>query len=319
MNIQHLKNSDLNTLVALKVLLDEKHVTRAAEKLNLTQSAVSRTLARLREMFDDPLLVKSGKHLTTTPKAEKLQPLLNQALEQISELLLPEAFDPSTHCGNIRIATTDYGSHSILPRLVPRLNDVAPDVTLTAVDWRSNLLTELEENKVDLIIGGAAEPPADIYQRVVAHDHFQALVRQSHVCANQLSLEDYLSLNHVMISPTGNGQSEIDSVLAKQGLTRKVAVRVPHFFAALEIIARTDFMILLPANFIRRYVDQEKFAVLEVPFELPHFEIAMFWHARMHHDPLHRWFREFVYQNIYNHPRFLERHPKHSSSLSDNS
>lgn len=314
MDINHLKQSDLNALVTLKVLLDEKHVTHTADKLNLTQSAVSRTLARLRTMFDDPLLVKSGKHLALTTKAERIQPQLNQILENISELLLPEAFSASTHKGNIRIATTDYGSHSILPRLVPLLNDAAPGITLTAVDWRSNLLTELEENKVDLIIGGAAEPPADIYQRVVAHDHFLALVRQGHPCDRVLTLDDYLQMNHVMISPTGSGNSEIDIVLARQGLTRKVAVRVPHFFAALEIIARTDFMILLPANFIRRYVDPEKFAILDVPFSLPDFEIAMFWHARMHHDPLHKWFRDFVYQSIYSHPRFLERQPKRSNN-----
>ena len=97
--------------------------------------------------------------------------------------------------------------------------------------------------------------------------------------------------------------SEIDEQLAKQGLTRNIAVRVPHFFAALEIIARTDFMILLPANFIRRYVDLDRFSVLDVPFQIPTIDISMFWHARMHHDPLHKWFREFVYQTIYSHPR----------------
>lgn len=303
MNIKTLKKFDLNALVTLQVLLEEKHVTQTAEKLNLTQSAVSRTLAKLRQMFDDPLLVKSGKHLTLTTKAERLQPQLNQILENISNLLIPETFDPTTHQGAIRLATTDYGSHSILPRLVPLLNKVAPHVQLSAVDWRSNLLTELEGNKVDLIIGGATEPPSDIFQRVVAHDHFQGLVRRGHPHEHYISLEDYLQLDHAMISPTGSGNSEIDEQLSKQGLKRNIAVRVPHFFAALEIIARTDFMILLPANFIRRYVDLDRFSVLDVPFQIPDIDISMFWHARMHHDPLHKWFREFVYQTIYNHRR----------------
>ncbi len=306
MDIKLLKKFDLNALVTLQVLLEEKHVTHTAEKLNLTQSAVSRTLAKLRQMFDDPLLVKSGKHLALTTKAERLQPQLNQLLDNISELLVPDAFDAETHQGSIRLATTDYGSHSILPRLVPLLNVAAPNVHLTAVDWRSNLLTELEENKVDLIIGGATEPPADIFQRVVANDHFQGLVRRGHPHEHHISLDDYLELNHVMISPSGNGNSEIDDSLAKQGLKRNVAVRVPHFFAALEIIARTDFMILLPANFIRRYVDQNRFSVLSIPFDIPEIEISMFWHARMHHDPLHKWFRDFVYQNIYNRPRLAQ-------------
>ncbi len=299
MDIRTLKKIDLNALVTLKVLLDEKHVTQTAHQLNLTQSAVSRTLAKLREMFDDPLLVKSGKHLALTNRAEKLQPQLNALLESASALLLPEEFNPATHKGSIRLATTDYGTHSLLPRLVPALNEIAPGVSLTAVDWRSNLLTELEENRVDLIIGGATEPPADIFQRIVAHDKFVAVLRKGHPCEDRISLDDYLQLKHVMISPTGTGNSGIDDLLALSGHKRNISVRVPHFFAALEIIATTDMVILLPAKFVRRYVAPEKFSVLEPPFEIPPMEISMFWHARMHHDPLHKWFRQFVYETIY--------------------
>lgn len=274
MDIQTLKKIDLNALVTLKVLLDEQHVTQTANKLNLTQSAVSRTLAKLREMFDDPLLVKSGKHLALTNRAEKLQPALDTLLENAKALLLPEQFDPATYQGSIRLATTDYGTHSLLPRLVPALNEVAPKVSLTAVDWRSNVLTELEENRVDLIIGGATQPPADIFQRVVAHDRFVVVVRRSHPRAKGVSLADYLAQKHVMISPTGTGTSDIDSLLAQQGHKRNISVRVPHFFAALEIIATTDMMILLPAKFVRRYVPEDKYAVLEPPFEIPAMDIS---------------------------------------------
>ncbi|WP_417596391.1 LysR family transcriptional regulator [Oceanospirillum sp.] len=299
MDIRTLKKIDLNALVTLKVLLDEKHVTQTAHQLNLTQSAVSRTLAKLREMFDDPLLVKSGKHLALTNRAEKLQPQLNALLENASALLLPEKFNPATHKGSIRLATTDYGTHSLLPRLVPALNEVAPGVSLTAVDWRSNLLTELEENRVDLIIGGATIPPSDIFQRIVAHDHFVAVVRKSHPYAEKITLDQYLQLKHVMISPTGTGNSGIDDLLALNRHKRNISVRVPHFFAALEIIATTDMIILLPAKFVRRYVSEDKYSVLPPPFEIPPMEISMFWHARMHHDPLHQWFRQFVYDTIY--------------------
>ncbi|WP_028303423.1 LysR family transcriptional regulator [Oceanospirillum maris] len=299
MNIRTLKKIDLNALVTLKVLLDEQHVTHTATQLNLTQSAVSRTLAKLRDMFNDPLLVKSGKHLALTNRAEKLQPQLNALLESASALLLPEQFDPATYTGSIRLATTDYGTHSLLPRLVPTLNEVAPKVSLTAVDWRSNLLTELEENRVDLIIGGATQPPADIFQRIVAHDRFVVVVRREHPNAQGVSLDDYLTQKHVMISPTGTGTSGIDDVLSLEGHSRHISVRVPHFFAALEIIATTDMMILLPAKFVRRYVSAEKYAVLEPPFAIPEMDISMFWHARIHHDPLHKWFRQFIYDTIY--------------------
>lgn len=186
-----------------------------------------------------------------------------------------------------------------MPRLIPLLNEAAPGIKVSALDWRSNLLDELEENKVDLIIGGATAPPANIYQRVVANDGFQGLVRKGHRYEGGITLEQYLSLNHVMISPKGTGPSEIDDLLKKKGLQRNVAVRMPHFFAALEIIANTDFMILLPDHFVRRYVDKQKFSTLDPPFDVPTFDVSMFWHARMHHDPLHSWFRKFVYEKIY--------------------
>jgi DNA-binding transcriptional LysR family regulator len=299
MDLQALNRFDLNTLVTLKVLLDERHVTRAGEKLNLTQSAVSRILAKLRQDFDDPLLVKSGKHLALTAKSERLYMPLTQLLEQVNGLLLPETFDPLTAKGGIRIATNDYGTHALLPRLIPLLNEAAPGIRVTALDLRSNLLDELEENKVDLIIGGVTAPAQNIYQRVVAKDGFQGLVRKGHPLASGMSLEQYVEQDHVMISPKGSGPSEVDEILKKMGLERNVAVRMPHFFAALEIIANTDFMILLPTHFVRRYVDAEKFAIINPPFEIPTFDVSMFWHARMHHEPLHCWFRKFVYEKIY--------------------
>lgn len=299
MNIQALKRFDLNTLVALKVLLDERHVTRAGESLNLTQSAVSRILAKLRQDLDDPLLVKSGKHLALTAKAERLYIPLTHILEQVNELLLPETFDPLTAKGSIRIATNDYGTHALLPRLIPLLNEAAPGIQVTALDLRSNLLDELEENNVDLIIGGVTAPAQNIYQRVVATDGFQGLVRKGHPLAAGMTVAEYIEQNHVMISPKGSGPSEVDEILKGMGLQRNVAVRMPHFFAALEIIANTDFMILLPEHFVRRYVDLTKFTVIEPPFEIPTFDVSMFWHARMHHEPLHSWFRKFVYEKIY--------------------
>lgn len=300
MNIKTLKQFDLNSLVTLNVLLEEKHVTHAAEKLNLTQSAVSRSLSKLRDALDDPILVKSGKHLALTNKAERLQPALNTILQQILAVLEPEQFDPKTHRGTIRLATTDYGTHTLLPKLIPLLAEEAPNVQISAVDWPSNLLTELEKNKVDLIIGGTKEPPADIFQRVLAHDHFQGVVRKEHPLSDEISLEDYLSLNHIMISPSGHGNSVIDELLERKGHKRNVSVRVPHFFAALEVIASTDHMILLPNHFIRRYVDLSKFRVIEPPFKIPEMEVSMFWHARMHQDPLHKWFRSFIYEKVYN-------------------
>lgn len=309
MNISTLRQFDLNSLLALKILLETQHVTKAAESLHLTQSAVSRTLSKLRTQLNDPLLVRSGNSLVCTNTAKELLPKLNLVLEQISDILDPEEFNPKNYEGTIRLATTDYGTHNLLPKLVPLLYDAAPKLKLATVDWRSNLLTDLEENHVDLIIGGVIDPPNHIHQRIVASDTFKGVLRKGHPFSENLTKEKYLSLKHVLISSSGKGKSEVDSNLNEQGLTRDVVVTVPHFFAALEIISATDLMILLPSNFIRRYVDLAKFDVVEPPFEAPSLEIAMFWHARLHHDPLNKWFRQFVYDNLY------ARHQKEKPSL----
>lgn len=299
MDVRELRQFDLNTLVVLQVLLSERHVTRAAHSLGLTQSAVSRSLAKLRQTFNDPLLVKAGNRLDLTPKAMDLLPLLEQSLHHIKNLITPEVFDPKSHVGTIRLATTDYGTHSLLPRLVPLLADAAPNVQLSALEWPSDLLIDLEENKVDLLIGGTSAPSQDIHQRIVAHDQMCGIVRKGHPFEKGMTLDQYLGLNHIIISSSGDGKSNIDEILQQQGKKRRVAIRVPHFFAALEIIAATDYMILLPKHFARRYVDDEKFVTVEPPFKTPPLEISMFWHARMHHDALHKWFRNFIYESIY--------------------
>ena len=299
MDIRALRQFDLNALVVLKVLLDERHVTRTAEQLHLTQSAVSRTLARLREAFADPLLVSVGKQMHLTPRAAELVVPLNEILQRLESFIAPEVFDPQTHQGRIRLATTDYGTHTLLPRLVPLLAKAAPNIELSALEWPSDLLDDLEQNKVDLIIGGTSAPSQDIHQRIVAHDEMKGLVRKGHPFAESMSLDNYLSLNHIIISSSGEGLSSIDLLLKEQGRQRKIAIRVPHFFAALEIIANTDYMILVPGHFARRYVDKDKFEIIDPPFEIPTLEISMFWHARMHQDPLHHWFRNFIYESIY--------------------
>jgi DNA-binding transcriptional LysR family regulator len=299
MDLRLLRKFDMNSLVVLKVLLDECHVTRAAQQLNLTQSAVSRSLARLRQAFDDPLLVSVGKQLTLTPAAIELVEPLNALLSQAEALLQPQTFDPQRFLGSVRLATSDYGTHSILPRLIPMVTSAAPGVKLTALEWPKDTLSDLEQNKVDLIIGGGHISGGEIYQRVMAREPMYALVRRGHPFAAGINLKQYLSLKHIIISSTGHGLTEVDRLLKTQGLQRDIAVRVSHFFAALGIIANTDHIILVPQHFIKRYVNQDDFVVLPPPFEVPDMEVIMFWHARLHKDPFHQWFRQFIVDELY--------------------
>ena len=177
--------------------------------------------------------------------------------------------------------------------------EAAPGVQLTALEWPKDMLSDLQQNKVDLIIGGSHTQGGDVYQRVLAREPLYALVRKDHPFADGINLQQYLSLKHIIISMTGTGLTAVDHLLKEQGYARDVAVRVPHFFAALGIIASTDYIILVPEHFIRRYVNQQQFAVLEPPFVAPDMEITMYWHARLHKDPFHQWFRRFVIEELY--------------------
>lgn len=299
MNLNALRQFDLNNLLTLKLLIETQHVTRTAEKLNLTQSAVSRILAKLREQLDDPLLVRSGKGLVATKSAEKLLPKVNSILEQVDELIDDSVFDPTKAEGTIRLGTTDYGTQTLLPRLAPLLQQHAPRVTLAAMDWRSHVLTELEQNKVDIMIGGMMKPPEHIYRRVVTHDSYLGVLRKNHPRAQNMLINDYLAMSHIMISSIGEGHSPIDQALSEIGEKRHIAMTVPHFFTALQILSATDYMILLPSHFVRRYVDTNQYEVVSPPFETPEMEVAMFWHERTHRDPLNQWFRNFIFEEIY--------------------
>lgn len=299
MKLSELRDFDLNSLVTLKVLLETQHVTETAERLNLTQSAVSRTLSKLRKSLNDPLLVKSGRGLSITRSAEAMLPKLNDILEGVSELILPRAFEPAVFEGEIRLAASDYGTYNLLPKLVSLLADATPGLRLNTLDWRSNAFTELEDNSVDVMIGGAPDQTSHIHERVVARDSFQCVSQKGLVPSNTLTLEQYCAVKHIAINSLERESLQVDQLLARQGVKRRVALTIPHYFAALEIVSTTPHMILLPSRFIGRYVDTEKFDIHEPPFEPPVIEISMFWNTRTHYDPANKWFRDFIYEKLY--------------------
>lgn len=299
MKLSELRDFDLNSLVVLKVLLETQHVTETANRLNLTQSAVSRTLGKLRRSLNDPLLIKSGRGLVISKTAQSLQPRLNEVLEGISDILHPKDFDPAQFEGQIRLAASDYGTYNLLPKLVPLLADAAPGMRLNTIDWRSNAFTELEDNSVDLMIGGAPDQASNIHERVVARDTFQCVTQKGLLPSKALTLEQYCAVKHIAINSLERESQQIDRLLAGMGVKRRVALTIPHYFAALEIVSTTAQMILLPSRFISRYVDSEKFDIHTPPFSPPELEISMFWNTRTHYDPSNKWFRDFIYQKLY--------------------
>jgi DNA-binding transcriptional LysR family regulator len=287
---------DLNLLVVLDALLAERHVTRAATRVGLTQSAASHALARLRELLDDPLLVRGPRGaLVRTPRADALAPALHRALEQVREALRGEpSFDPATARRTFRIAASDYAELIVLPPLLERIARLAPAVDVWAVPLRDDPAPDLAAGDVDLSIGvwRARSWPSGFYQRRLFDDRFRVVLRAGHPAAQQrLTLARYVALPHLLIAPRGTAGGYVDDALAEIGQSRRVAAAVPHFLVAPHVIAATDLVVTLAARVAA--VVTEPFGLLSLPppLELPTFTTAMLWHERAHHDAGQHWLR----------------------------
>lgn len=297
----HLEAMDLNLLVALRALLEERHVTRAARRVGLSQPAMSHALARLRGLLDDPLLVRTSKGMQPSARASGIVRPLARALEDVERALAaPKAFDPTTSTQTFRIATNDYIELVVLPRLLATLSREAPGVDVRVASLGSRAFEHLGEGRSDIAIGvvgamGEPIPPRGIRSRRLLTDDFVCVVREGHPrLKKRLSLDDFVSLSHALVAPRGKSGSVVDTALAKLGKTRRVAVEVPHFLVAPHIVRETDLILTLARRVARALAPLLGLRQLAPPLELPGFSMAMVWHERQHNDPAHVWLRAVV-------------------------
>ncbi|WP_309085022.1 LysR family transcriptional regulator [Chelativorans sp.] len=290
-----LRNADLNLLVVLNALLDERSVTRAATRLGMSQPAASRALARLRVLFSDALLVDGTGGYLLTARAEEMRPLLRNTLAGVSELLEGRTFDPMRANGPVRLLMLDLEAAVLAPRLIARLAEQAPSVDLQVVPPGPRPLEALEADAVDVLIGVVEDAPAGIRKRSLYQDDFVTLMRAEHPAARKaLTLERFLELDHVVVSITGSGRAWVDEILARSGRQRRVKVRVPSFFAAVEIAARSDLVMTLPSSLARTAADMRRFVMAPPPLDLGNVVISLAWHARHHDAPRHIWLRKMI-------------------------
>jgi DNA-binding transcriptional LysR family regulator len=294
----HLRSLDLNLILALDALLEERSVTRAAQRVGITQSAMSHALARLRAVTGDALLVRTAGGMVSTARAEELGPPIRQALEGVAAALRPpQAFDPKTADRRIRIGTGDYGEIVLLPRVLERLAKDAPRVDLRVVFQGDDSGGMLRSGDVDLLLRPVF--PADIgpgmYARKLFDERFVCVVRRGHPLASKrLTLARYVAASHALISPLGKEGSRTDDALARMGLSRRVAVTVPHFLVAPYIVAQSDLVLTLAARVANMLAAPLGLAILEPPSELrlDGFTMSAVWHERTHSDAAQRWTRE---------------------------
>lgn len=293
-----LSNVNLNLLVSLDALLHERSVTAAAKRAHVTPSAMSHTLVQLRELLHDPLLVRAGRGMALTPRAEELTAPLHRVLLDAQGILRDSArFEPGVARRHFIIAAPDFLATLLLPNLLAAIRREAPGVTLEIVPSarRSNAWM-LESGELDLALGAIVDEAPGIRRRDLCTEGFLCAVRKGHpFIRRSLSVEEYARAEHAMITlGDDNRPTWADEQLAKLGKQRKVVLRIRYFMSAPLVVARTDLLITAPAMLVRYFAELAPLQILEPPIELPTYPEEMYWHDRFDADPAHRWLREHL-------------------------
>jgi DNA-binding transcriptional LysR family regulator len=290
------KRLDLNLLVTLEALLTEQNVTRAAERLHLSQPAVSAQLSRLRELFDDPLLIPAQRGMTPTAKALELRDPLRQGLDQVRATLAGHRhFDPAKARLTVAIACTDYLQATVIRPLAVALRKRAPGVRIALRHLEpARLETQMTSGQVDLALMTPEHGPDSLRSRHLFDERYVLIGRRQHPRLRRgLSVEQFAQLDQVIVSLRGGDFSTpVDDGLAALGYKRNVALSAASFLFVPEIVANSDFVALAPERLVRDRRDSLK--VVECPFPVPGFAVSMLWHERNHGHGGHRWIRELV-------------------------
>lgn len=295
----NLRRLDLNLLVTLDALLSEHNVTRAAQRLNLSQPSVSVHLARLRDIFGDPLLLPGPRGMRPTQRADALREPLRQALESLERAVSPaRPFDPAAATQTWRVAATDYGESTIVLPALNGLRAAAPGTRLAVLELVPlRIARQAEQGEIDLAFHTSEGAPPGMRRKLLFAERYVLVGRAGHPrLKRRRTLAQFCQLDHVIVSPDGGGFSGItDEVLSKAGLTRRVVLSVPHFLFVMSAVASSDLVAMLPARLVRSV---DALQVVEPPVDVPGFEMAMLWHERSHRDPAHQWLREHIAASV---------------------
>lgn len=291
MNIVHIKSIDLNLLIVAGALFRHKNVSRAAEDLGLSQSAVSHALTRLRDLFQDPLFVRTAKGMATTEYARKIQNEVLDILYRAERLVTKqEKFDPRTARSRITIASTDYFEIVVMARLQELLAKEAPLLQISLRPTRGELpKRDLEEGIIDLAIAGFYKDlPEGFYQSKLFTDDFLCAARADHpsLKGKALSLEQYFNARHALITLQGDFRERA------KGRERVIAYGSYSFTGMAWVLQQSDLLLTAPALLIGEYSRYFPLNAWPCPVEKSGIDVRMLWHAQTHEDPLRIWFRQ---------------------------
>lgn len=292
---EHLSRVDLNLLPALMALLEERHVSRAANRVGLSQSAMSRALQRLRRLFDDELLVRGPDGYVLTPRGQRVRVQLAATGPRLDRLFAEESFNPAEAAESFRLAVNDYTVSVFGSALTRTIRTESPNSTVSYELLDDHSFDHLDSGTIDLLVLGRTAPQRFRSERL-STDRFLCIVAADHALAKRrsLSLAEYIRWPHLVVEVQEGGQPVIDRTLRALGATRRIAVATPLHVVAPAMVPGTDLVLTFPARLVPLFADPTRISTVPAPREIPDLQFYAVWHPRVDNDPRHQWLRGLV-------------------------
>jgi len=292
----NLRSIDLNLLVFFDALMAERHVTRAANKVSISQSAMSNALSRLRHVFKDDLFIRTSKGMEPTLRALELGQSIGQILQQTSRLMSSDIhFDPLISNRSYSIRMSDLIGALVLPVLVTNLSSSAPNISLDVLHISPEKTVELlESDQLDIALSTDLEHNNSIRSQALISDRMVCILRKGHpLSSGKLTLKKFLDGKHLRVSMSPTDIRFVDNVLADQGHKRDVVLNVPHWLLIPEILKKTDLIAVISERLASNFSNDD-FVLRPLPFKANYFHWTMYWHKRYEHSQSHQWLRELI-------------------------
>jgi len=305
-NVMNISRIDLNLLVYLDVLLREKSVTRAAEQLSITQPAMSNGLRRLRDLFNDPLLIRTSEGMTPTARANELQPLVRELLSKVEVVVQRAEFDALQSDRVFRIMASDYAESTLFPRLLEAIRTQAPNISLDILTPSDVTFQDVEKGKVDMAINRFDQLPKSFHHATIWRENFSCLMSSKNVALDDFNLESYLQAAHIWVSKTGMGVGTgmsprdiqklgwVDEALADIGRQRRIRIFTRHYQVAALLAQQIDLIATVPTQCALLHSEDPRLVIRKPPFPIVPIELRMAWSPLLQHNPAHIWLRRLI-------------------------
>lgn len=290
---------DLNLLYVFEALWRDRSVTLAAERLGLTQAAVSGSLKRMREDYDDKLFTLVGRKMEPTPLAVGIA---NQVLDALSSIRKtkqkPPTFDPGTSHRMFTIRTRDIGEVVCFPAMMERLTEAAPELRIrTVFKPIEETIAGLASGRIDLALGYLPSLESGIHRKVLMSQHYVCVMRQGHpLSRSKLTLDLFRNQDHLLVEYAGSGHMVLERALNDAGAKHRIKVRLPQYLSAPHFVISSDLLWTAPAILAETLATYYPLVMKALPIDIPDFEVGLYWHDRFHRDPANKWLRDFIGQ-----------------------